>query len=252
MGKEETLLKSRYRELAERAYRQNIYTYTSFLSVADQTALWEMEQELAYISFCLFGGVEGTERMVAAFGSEETFGYREPFPICCIHITPLQKKFAEELSHRDYLGALMHLGIERDVLGDIMVRDADAYVFCLESMAEHIINTVTRIRHTSVRCERLQKTPEFLRPHYVECQDTVASRRIDVVVASVYHLSRSQTSLLFTEQKISVDGRVNANHSYLLKDGDTVSVRGYGRFIFERELSRTRKGKLLIAYRRPE
>lgn len=252
MSKEEALLKSRYRELAERAYRQNIYTYTSFLSLADQTVLWEMEQELAHIPFRLFGGVEGTERVVAAFGSEEMFGYSEPFPICCIHILPLQKKFAEELSHRDYLGALMHLGIERDVLGDIMVRDADAYVFCLESMSQHIIDTVTRIRHTSVRCERLRETPEFLTPKYIECQDSVASRRLDVVVAAVFHLSRSQSSELFIEQRISVDGRTTANHSYVLKDGDTVSVRGYGRFVFERELGQTKKGKLLIAYRKPE
>lgn len=250
MHKEEELLKNRYRELAERAYKQNIYTYTGFLSVADQSVLWEMEKELSYIPFRLFGGVEGTERMMAGFGAEEVLGYKEPFPVCCIRILPLQKKFAEALSHRDYLGALMNLGIERDVLGDIMVRDAVAYVFCMEGMAEHIINTITRIRHTSVRCERLEEAPEFLAPQYTECQDAVASRRIDVMVALVYHLSRSQASELFVEQKISVNGRVYANHSYMLKDGDTVSVRGYGRFVFERELGRTKKGKLLIVYKK--
>lgn len=252
MTKEEELLTARFRELADRAYNQNIYTYTEFLSAADQNILLDMQVELSYIPFILSGGVEGTDRMMARFGSAELFGYEEPFPIACIRIVPLNIKFAETLSHRDYLGALMNLGIERTVLGDIMIRETEAYVFCLRSMAEHIMESVTRIRHTSVRCELLDEMPEFLAPHYVEHQDTVASRRADVVCAMVFHLSRSQISALFVSQKVSVNGRISANHSYMLKDTDVVAVRGYGKFRFDRELGHTKKDKLLIAYSVPE
>ena len=246
------MLAGRFRELADRAYRQNIYTYTDFLSVADQSVLLDMQAELSYMPFRFSGGVEGTERMMAGFGSAQLFGYEEPFPIACIRISPLQVKFAEALSHRDYLGALMHLGIERDVLGDIMIREAQAYVFCTSGMAAHIAASVTRIRHTSVQCTLLEEMPAFLAPRYTEHQDTVVSRRADVVAAMVFHLSRSQINTLFVSQRVSVNGRITANHSYVLRDGDTVAVRGYGKFRFERELGHTKKDKLLIAYSVPE
>lgn len=252
MDKEEAILRNRLCDLAERAYKQNIYTYSSFLSPADQTVLLNMERELAYIPMELWGGMPEAERKVAAFGAEAVFGYKEPFPISCIRISPLQKKFAEELSHRDYLGALMHLGIERDVLGDIMVRDREAFVFCLDAMAGHIIKTVSKIRHTSVRCELVKEIPDFLVPELIERQETVVSARIDVVVAAVYHLSRSQASTLFVEQKVSVNGRMSANHSYVLKEEDRVSVRGYGRFVFKSVLGQTKKGRLLISILQPE
>ena len=63
------------------------------------------------------------------FGSERMFGYEEPFPISVLRIEPLINKFAEELGHRDYLGAVMNLGMERDVIGDILIRDKSAYMF---------------------------------------------------------------------------------------------------------------------------
>lgn len=75
------------------------------------------------------GGVDGCERQILRFGDEESLGYDAGFPICCIEIKPLIEKFADALTHRDYLGALMHLGIERSTLGDIMIRDKTAYLF---------------------------------------------------------------------------------------------------------------------------
>lgn len=242
----------RFLELAERAYRQNIYTYTVFLSPADQAVLLDMEKEISFVPWRLFGGMEDCERRVAAFGSEEAFGYSEPFPISCIRIFPLQKKFAEALGHRDYLGALMNQGISRDVLGDIIVKDGDAYVFCLSSMADMLLENVTRIRHTSVRCGLLSELPELLRPVYTPRQETVASLRMDVIVAAVYHLSRSRTGELFVEQKVSLNGKIHGNHSYVLKNGDTVAVRGYGKFIFSKTLGETKKGKLLVEILQPE
>ncbi len=252
MDKEESLLRKRFLDLAERAYKQNIYTYTAFLSPADQTLLMDMEQELSFIPWRLFGGMEDCERRMAAFGGEEVFGYTEAFPIACIRFSPLQKRFAEPLGHRDFLGALMNQGIERAVLGDIIIKDLDAYVFCMDSMKAMLLENVSRIRHTSVKGVLLSEVPELLKPVYVARQETVASLRIDVIVASVYHLSRSRTGTLFMEQKVSLNGRSHGNHSYMLKAGDTVSVRGYGRFIFSRTLGETKKGRLLVELMEPE
>ena len=114
--KEIQQLKNRIRELADKSYNQNQYTFTGFLGLAEQDALWQVEREVKFAGITLYGGREEAERKLLRFGSEAELGYEQPFPICCIRIRPLSAKFADKLSHRDYLGALMNLGIERSTM----------------------------------------------------------------------------------------------------------------------------------------
>ena len=136
--KEEELLKKRLMELCEKAYNQNIYTYTHFLNEYEQSIYQDMKQELAYAHPILVGGHKYFTRAVVMFGSEELFGYQGEVPVVCARISPVFDKFAEELSHRDYLGALMNLGIERHLIGDILIDGRYAYIFCME----HIIGVI--------------------------------------------------------------------------------------------------------------
>lgn len=114
--KEIQQLKNRIRELADKSYNQNQYTFTGFLGLAEQDALWQVEREVKFAGITLYGGREEAERKILRFGSEAELGYEQPFPICCIRISSLSAKFADKLSHRDYLGALMNLGIERSTM----------------------------------------------------------------------------------------------------------------------------------------
>ena len=119
--KEIQQLKNRFRDLADKSFRQGIYTFTGFLGLSSQELFWQEETGLKYAGYRLNGGYEGAERVLIRFGSGEDLGYETEFPIACIRIAPLARKFADELSHRDFLGALMNLGIERCKLGDIMI-----------------------------------------------------------------------------------------------------------------------------------
>ena len=119
--KEIQQLKNRFHDLADKAYQQGIFTFTGFLGLSEQDIFWREEAALKYAGFCMSGGCEGSDRVVVRFGNAEELGYEIPFPIVCIHIEPLTVKFAEQLSHRDFLGALMNLGIERSTLGDIKI-----------------------------------------------------------------------------------------------------------------------------------
>jgi RNA-binding protein YlmH len=101
----------RLTELADRSYRTGIFTFTDFLSMAELAAYYEQEGELQYASPSLFGGCEQAERQMIRFGGPEEIGYDQPFPISALAIRPLQAKFADDLTHRDFLGALMNLGI---------------------------------------------------------------------------------------------------------------------------------------------
>ncbi len=246
MNKEDEWVRARLLDLAERAFQKNTYTYSNFLSMADQAILLDGERTFSFVSYSMFGGVEGNERQMVAFGNEEMFGYKPTFPISCLRIKPLALKFAEDLNHRDVLGALMNLGVERDVLGDLMLREKEVYIFCLESMADYIMEKLTRIRHTSVMCELIEEIPDYLKPQRKEERNTVASLRLDVVVACAYNLSRSKSYELLTEQRIAVNGRVNENRSHVLKQGDVISVRGYGKFELTSVLGETKKGKIAI------
>lgn len=237
-------LQKRFSELAARSYRQNIYTYTDFLGMGELDVLHRMERELSYAGITLFGGSEQAERQVARFGIPENLGYEEDFPVVLIKAEPLQQKFADALGHRDFLGALMNLGIERSTLGDIFIRDNCGYLFCLESIADFIIEELDRVRHTSVRCARVPDKEVPVKQEMVRQELTISSERVDVVIAGLYHLSRMESLRLFQTEKVYVNGMICSNNSCYLKAADAVSVRGKGKFIYDGTTGETRKGKL--------
>lgn len=245
--KELQVLKKRLLELGEKSYSQNIYTFTGFLGMSEQEIFWQAAQALKHVPFALWGGMEGCERQMVRFGSMEEFGYEEPFPIVCICIRPLLEKFADNLTHRDFLGALMNLGIERSTLGDIYVKQKTGYLFCTDKIAPYIIENLDKIKHTNVKCEVLEEVPQVVAGEAVEEEHLVASERIDGVIAKLYNISRSQSLELFRTKKIYVNGRLNENNSCNLKTGDVVSVRGYGKFAYDGVCQETRKGKLRVS-----
>lgn len=178
------------------------------------------------------------------FGSEELFCYEEPFPICCIQSEPLIEKFADDFSHRDFLGALMNLGIEREVVGDIALKGKKAYIFCTERIAPYIAENLVQVKHTSMRCTVLDETPDILKPELEMREVTAASERIDAILGKLCNLSRSQSILAFREKKVFVNGRQCENNSYALKKGDVVTYRGFGKFIYGGVKYETKKGKI--------
>lgn len=241
---EDELLAKRLRELADKAYRNNMYTFTGFLGLSQLSVYYQMEKELSYIPVQLSGGSSICERLMIRFGNEELFGYEEEFPIVCLEIRPLLQKFADELSHRDFLGALMNLGIERSTLGDIIIRENRGFLFCTDAIAPFIMEQLTKIKHTSVICERAKEIPKEKQEDLREIKVQLASERIDGVIARVLRVSRSDSVLLFRQKKVFLNGRLCENNSAVLKPGDTVTVRGSGKFVFAGCGSLSKKGKL--------
>lgn len=244
--KEKEELKRRVLDLANRCYQQNIYTFSGFLNAAEVSDVYAMERELDFVPWKLFGGTEGCERQMLRFGSEETLGYEEAYPISCVVIRPSAPKFAEALTHRDFLGALMNLGIERDVLGDIIVRDAVGYVFCEDAMADYLEKNITQVRHTTMTTEVTKECPAQAAPQFAEEELVVSSNRCDTIVAKAYKLSRTQSVELFRAGKIFVNGRQYDRNSGILKAQDIVSVRGFGKFVFRGFLQETKKGRIRV------
>lgn len=245
--REEMQLKKRFEELADKAYNRNMFLFTGFLSLAEQEIFWRCCSQMPKDSFSLFGGMDDAERVMIRFGNVQELGYEQEFPIVCIHMCPTQKKFAEELTHRDFLGALMNLGIERTLLGDILVQDREGWLFCNESIALFVIENLTRVRHTNIVCESMTKLPEICKRQLQMQELTVASERIDAVVSRLYNIARSVGTQLFTTDKVWVNGRLMEKPTYVLKAEDVVSVRGFGKFVYYGTSRETRKGRLCVS-----
>lgn len=243
MDKDEVGL-SRFKDLANRCYQKNIYTYTDFLSLADVALFMEHERDFSFVPSTMYGGMEDAERVMIRFGSEEMLGYDEEFPITTLCIKPLQSKFADDLSHRDFLGSLMNLGIERDVLGDILINEKSAYIFCEDKVADYIIDSLSRVKHTSVMITRVDELPDIMKKEPVETSVQIPSERIDALVAKVYHVSREDSISLFREKKVFVNGRLMENNSGSVKPGDSITVRGFGKFNYKGMTGLSKKGKV--------
>ena len=206
--KEEELLKKRLMELCEKAYNQNIYTYTHFLNEYEQSIYQDMKQELAYAHPILVGGHKHFTRAVVMFGSEELFGYQGEVPVVCARISPVFDKFAEELSHRDYLGALMNLGIERHLIGDILIDGRYAYIFCMEHIIGVIKEQLDQVRHTRVFVEEVLWEETGYVQKYKKKEGFVASMRLDVLVSQAFSLSRNISEKLLKSQKVFHNGKM--------------------------------------------
>jgi len=243
---ERELIKKRFKELIRRSENQGYFIFTDFLGLNEQALFFDTVREIGPIIYTAFGGAEGTERVIIRFGDEGELGYSEPFPITTIKIAPKAQKFADRLSHRDFLGALMNLGIERKALGDIIIKDNVGYLFAKSDIADFISCELTRVKNTDVTatpCDFLPDTPLYTTRRV---RIMAVGERLDAVVAKVFSISREDSLLYFKRGLVFANGRLIENNSYIPKRDEKISVRGLGRFIYLGYETTSKKGKLNI------
>ena len=246
MTADSELLKKRFLELARKSFNSEIFTFTDFLGLAEQSAFAEIKKELRGIPYEAFGGAVGAERVMIRFGSEEELGYSLPFPISVIKAEPLSQKYAGRLTHRDFLGAIMNLGIERDVLGDIVIIDNVGYIFAAEDMAGYIADSLTKVGRTDMKVSIADSLPEGELYRTEQKTVQVSSERLDAIIARVFSLSREDAQTLFKKRLVFADGREIDSSSYTPKEKEKISVRGHGRFIYLGYKSFSKKGKMNV------
>jgi RNA-binding protein YlmH len=241
------LLRKRFIELANKSYNSGIYLFTDFLGLSEQAVFNEAKAAFRSLPYTAFGGADGAERVIIRFGSEEELDYSQPYPISTLKIEPLSQKYAERLTHRDFLGAIMNLGIERDTLGDIVIIDNVGYLFAKEDIAAYLAESLTKVRRTDVKTSVTADLPEG-ELYRTERRSVQANgERLDALVAKVFSLSREEAQSLFKKRLVFADGREIDSSSYTPKEGERISVRGHGRFIYLGTRSLSKKGKLNVA-----
>lgn len=232
------------KDLSARAEKSGRYTFTAFLTPDEQSAVIAMKRQIG--RFELFGGADMTERCIARFGDKDELGWEQDFPIKIIRVCPINEKFSDALTHRDYLGALMNLGIERCEIGDIAVKNNSAYIFVTDKMAEYVCDKLSKVKHTNIKCEIVDGTPEGELYTLEEKTVTVSSMRVDCIIAGVFNLSRGKAQEMIEMQRVFVNGASVGSGAKDIAENDRVSVRGYGKFVLQSIDGTTKKGRSVI------
>lgn len=241
---EKELLTQRMRELAKRARYTGADTFTRFLEPPHEIiARTCANEEAIHVSF--FGGHEGAERRIACFRSDPDEPMYPPISVLAIR---WNAKYASP-GHRDLLGSLMGLGIERDVLGDIVFSSEDGlcYLFVFEDIERYILSSLDSVGHTRVKTE--VHTGELLirEPEGVRSRVTVAALRLDAVLAAACKLSRNEAQNMIRAGHIRVNHEAELKCDARLNAGDLLSVRGHGRYrVLSIDETPTRKGRVAV------
>ncbi|MCR5452739.1 MAG: RNA-binding protein [Lachnospiraceae bacterium] len=241
-AKEDQFFIKRLKDLSGTAYRRGIITYSDFL---DQREISILKKEAGILDtpFSLFGGYESAERCVAAFLGRDLYdGEVIDYPISFALIEPLGRKFSDGFGHRDIMGSVLNLGIERKSIGDILPENPCG-IFCISRMEEFITENLTRIRHTEVNCKAISVSEINYTPAFDEMSFTVSSNRLDAIVAGAAHLSRSDAENRIAKETVFVNNTI-VGRTYSVKENDIVTVRGIGKFVFRTWNGESKKGKL--------
>lgn len=240
---ENSELLKRARDLAERCERSGTVCVSGFLSPAEQH---ELQTRLGYIpcGLVFHGGGDNCERAAAFFlpdyMTEDMLDLSEY--LCAMKL----KAYFGQPGHRDYMGALLGMGIGREWLGDIQVEGDTAYVFCMKSVLRHLLSIEKAGRYT-VKASRvaLEEVPA----RKVETESvsfSVMSPRLDAVAAGLFHLSRTEAAKQITAGNVSLNYGQCLKADCIVKEGDILSLKGKGKGSISGMGGTSRKGRLFV------
>ena len=247
LEKDEQIFRKRILDQANMAHNRNICLYSDFLNLNEQNIWINLKNELPKIKYFTFGGFEEAERKILCFCGNDMLSEEEIiYPISCIKIVPVNQKFSDSLSHRDFLGAVLNLGLDRSKIGDILITDNEGYLFAHSSISEFIADQLYKVKHTMIKSQIIEQTEFNYSPRYKEITGTVSSVRLDSILSIAFNSSRSSLSGLIEGKKVYVGGKLILSNSHVLKENDIVSVRDMGKFVYVGTSYQTKKGRYSV------
>ncbi len=222
--------------------RQKPYFF-SLMSERRQAMARDFLENQYFSSYSFWGGYNLAERKLLGLFFDDTFN-NEMFPVSALEF---KYRKCDELSHRDFLGALMSLGIERETVGDILVDNGRTVVFLKSEIKNYVVSQIFKIGNIGVTISdaNILKLPAGNKTE--ELSFIVSSMRIDNIVAAICSLSREKTKALILSGNVSVNFLENKNVSFNLRSGDKIVIRGKGKYILNNILGTTKKGRIKIS-----
>ncbi len=247
---QENWLERRFVELSKISYERDIVTYTDFLTLDEQNMFSNLGKHEWYTGYSFFGGYRESERKMIAFISADSDQSEENFPISPISVTPRTPRFSEKLTHRDYLGSVLGLGIDRSKIGDILVNSDGAVIMAHSSLQTFLIENLMQVKNTAVTAEVSNINFDEYVQAFEEIHGSVTSVRLDSIITIAMKESRSKAIRFIEGGKVYINGKLISTNAYKLSEKDLISVRGYGKFQYLGVDSTSKKGKLRISIRK--
>jgi len=245
LSKDEWLFSSHIKDCANLSEKNNKVKFSGFLDLRMQK-IARVTAEGINNNFMLYGGFEDAERKMFGAFPDYVFDKKEAFPISFIEFS-----YSRPLTHRDFLGSIMSLGIKRELIGDILVGENKSYVIVQNSFADHIVDNLSKIGNVGIKARICNKNEvTFFESNFEENTVIVSSLRLDCVIAALCNKSRSDASRFILSDKVMVNHESVLSVSKLVCDGDVISVRSIGKFKIGEVLSKTKKERLVLSYKK--
>lgn len=235
------------RKVRDAAMRCEKISRPIFIGFLDERQQLLAQAQLAgakWSQHLFFGGCVAAERKVLCVYID-TPPCEDEFPFTAVWIHC--KAENQQLSHRDYLGALLALGLERRCIGDIFVQHEGAIAFVLDTQIQLVQNELLSVGRYNAAVERCAELPTDLQQSTKqEITATVASLRLDAVLAAALRQSRPNVSALISAGKAQVSHLTVTSTSFLVAQGDSLTVRGEGKFRLTSVGGQSKKGRIFI------
>lgn len=256
MKEEETKFAlGRLEDLARECEERNYLTCSVFFGYSEQSALLEelrkrnWQKDIRGVPYILYGGEKESQRrcfvFLPSYRSEEDFYRSEassPEVLICLRLYPKAEKFASPMAHRDYLGALLSLGIERNRIGDILCGEKEACVYVSSKLADYLQKNLTSVGRNAIKVAKLPPFSCPYAPSFEQKRISVASLRLDALLAGVFRISREEAKRQIEAGNVFLTSTPSKPDS-LPKEGDHISLKGKGMFVFRGEVGASKKGK---------
>lgn len=247
--KEEMLFYQRLTELRERSLQRYCPEFTHFLDGRHLRLAKELLSSQSDVRAVCFGGFEDAERCVVGVFPHDIYSdvnESELFSMFDVKGVEIKGSGFSTFSHRDVMGSVLALGVKRETMGDIYVpADSQSAYICMSSVAAGFVcESLESISRDKVKC-RLVEATELPLPErrFAVISGTVASPRLDCIIALVTKTSREKAKIMITSGLVNVNHMPEIRTDSQLETGDLLSVRGYGRFKISELGGLTRKGR---------
>lgn len=240
---DERRLIARLAELAHKS-AQGLCGCSDFLDLRQQELAQAVAVNEPDIEWRLDGGYEHAERQrLVVFPHWELQAVANIAYLRIVH----KELPAVSIGHRDYLGAVLNLGLKREKLGDIVVQNDAAFLIADIGIADFVCQQLTRVKHSTAAAEIISNDDfVFQSPELKTIQVSLASLRLDAAIAAAFNLSRSDVDTYIETGNAKINHREANKCSAAVKMGDLISVRGLGRFRLDEIRGISRKGRFYV------
>lgn len=237
---------SRCEDFEQSVLRYKNVRFSRFVSPHDFYVFKTRFHASPFVKTMAFGGENGTERVMIGFFPSFSEPSEELFPIKKLLISGVLN-----MSHRDILGAVLGLGIKRELTGDIFINGDKAVLMCDESIAEFLLFNLVTVGRKKVKVSYIEdgESFDFCRD-FEELKKVVSSLRLDALVAAACGVSRADAADLINKEYVSLNFFSATDTSKKVSEGDTISVRHHGRFILSEVCGETKKGRLAVVIKK--